>query len=1166
MSHHWSCLLAVLTALGSLTISPSAAAQPAMVKRVALVFDDGPVPAKVEPLLTLLAQEKVAVTFSLVGDRVAENPGVAGTIVAAGHEVANHSQTHSHPQDLTDAALDREVADAQHRIIADAGYTPRWYWPPFLELNDRVRAAVAQTAGLSIYTPRHLVVSRDYDRPVSADEIRRNATTDVRDGSVILFHEWRTETREQLPAILAELRRQGCVFLTFSGLFDSLAASDRAAAPATAASADFPLARPGVVASLYLSAEDWPGVARAAGDVQLDLERVTGTKPALSTGAPAGPAVILAGTVGHSPLIDGLAAQGKIDVGGIRGRWEAFLIEVVEHPLPGVDRALVIAGSDKRGTIYGLYELSARIGVSPWSWWADVSVARRAELTIAAGRQVEPGPAVKYRGIFLNDEAPALTGWTKEKFGGYNSRFYTRVFELLLRLRGNYLWPAMWNSAFNEDDPDNARLADEYGIVMGTSHHEPMLRAQQEWKRHGKGAWNYGTNGEVLRRFWADGMRRNRAFESITTIGMRGDGDEAMSEETNVGLLERIVADQRAIIRETTGREPSAVPQLWALYKEVQAYYEHGMRVPDDVTLLWCDDNWGNLRRLPTAAERTRTGGAGIYYHFDYVGDPRNYKWLNTVPLTKTWEQLHLAWQHGDDRIWIVNVGDLKPMEFPIDFFLHYAWRPDDLPYERLGEYSRAWAARQFGPGPAAEVADLINAYTRLNGRRKPELLAPDTFSLLNYREAEGVLGEWRTLEARANRLETALPAEARPAFFQLVLHPIEACRIVNELLVTAGRNRLYALQGRASTNLLAARARELFQADAALTARWDALLDGKWQHMMDQTHLGYIWWQQPIRNLMPAVTELVVPSAGELAIAVEGDPAARPGDYPVTAEAKLPALSPFGSHSRWVDVFNRGQAPVRFSIETSAPWLRASVTAGEVGPDVRVEISADWSQVPAGLTEGKILIHRPDGLAPLVVKVPVDHRPVGATGYVESDGYLAFDASDYQRAIAAGGITWQNLPGLGRTLGGVTTFPVTAAPGEPGGTGARLEYDLVFRSPGEFRVEMLCAPSLDFQPGQSLSFALSLDDQPPQVLRLSTGQEWERAVADSVRKVTAQLKVAQPGAHVLKFWRVTPAVVLERIVIDTGGLRPSYLGPPASDRATLLSNGAALAPRLNQP
>ena len=459
----------------------------------------------------------------------------------------------------------------------------------------------------------------------------------------------------------------------------------------------FPMVQAKTAAAIYVDSADWPGVARAAADLQADIARVTAVTPGKRSPAllpllratnGLGRAAIIVGTIGRSPIIDRLVREKRIDTAQVAGKWEAFVIQVVANPLPGLASALVIAGSDKRGSIFGIYDVSEQIGVSPWYYWADVPTVHKDALFVKAGRYFEGEPAVKYRGIFLNDEAPALSGWVREKYGmapvsnnparpsdvvNMNHEFYSKVFELILRLKGNYLWPAMWNNAFNEDDPLNPKIADEYGIVMGNSHHEPMLRAQKEWTRHGKGPWDYSKNADVLKAFWEEGVKRNKDYESITTIGMRGDGDRPMagtSLEANVALLEKIVADQRKILSGQVNPDVTKIPQLWALYKEVQGYYEQGMRVPDDVTLLWCDDNWGNIRRLPTPDERKRAGGAGIYYHFDYVGGPRNYKWIDTNPIPKIWEQMNLALEYDAKQIWIVNVGDLKPMEFPIEFFL----------------------------------------------------------------------------------------------------------------------------------------------------------------------------------------------------------------------------------------------------------------------------------------------------------------------------------------------------------------------------------------------------------------------------------------------------------------------------------------------------------------
>ncbi|HEY0945227.1 MAG TPA: glycosyl hydrolase 115 family protein [Opitutaceae bacterium] len=931
--------------------------------------------------------------------------------------------------------------------------------------------------------------------------------------------------------------------------------SDTAGAPAENR---FPLAGRDAAAPLWLDGSDWPGVLRAARDLQADIERVTGVHPALETGQPRQLAdAVIIGTVGRSALIDDLAARGKIDVSAIRGRWEAFHTEVVADPLPGISRALVIAGSDKRGTIYGIYHLSEEIGVSPWYWWADVPVVHRPELHVSPDRHVEPGPAVKYRGIFLNDEAPALTGWVNEKFGGYTHSFYERVFELLLRLRANYLWPAMWDAAFSDDDPLNPQLADEYGVVMGTSHHEPMMRAHKEWRLHGRGAWNYGTNADVLREFWTAGIQRNRPYENIVTLGMRGDGDEPMSEEANVALLQRIVADQRAILAEHVNRDVTQVPQLWALYKEVQEYYEKGMRVPDDVTLLWCDDNWSNLRRVPTAAERSRAGGAGIYYHFDYVGGPRSYKWLNTVPITKTWEQMHLAYEHGADRIWIVNVGDLKPMEFPIEFFLRYAWAPGRIPQENLGDYGRRWAARQFGESHAEEIAALIAAYTKFNGRRKPELLAPETFSLIHYREAETVLTEWQALVARAERVGDALAPQFHDAFFQLVLWPIRASAVVNELHVTAGRNRLYAVQGRASTNLLAERARELFRADAELARAYNELGNGRWRHFADQAHLGYTYWQQPEAGAMPAVTEIQLRDGADMAVAVEGSPASWPHYNPGQAPLTLPPLDRYSQRSRWIEVFNRGREPFSFKAETDAPWLRVEPAEGTVGLETRLEVSVDWSQVPAGARETKVTIKGPSRRA-IVITVPLARPttppPDGFAGFIETGGVVAIEAAHTARRVEKDGLRWQTLADYGRTDSAVTAFPSTA-PSRPlplAPDAARLEYDIHLASAGEVTIELHVSPTLPFVPGRGIRCAVSIDEEEPQVVDIAVrdgSPEWARAVSDAIHRASTRHRVRAPGVHVVKFWPIDPGVVLQRIVIDAGGLQPSYLGPPESPR-----------------
>ena len=661
----------------------------------------------------------------------------------------------------------------------------------------------------------------------------------------------------------------------------------------------------------------------------------------------------------------------------------------------------------------------------------------------------------------------------------------------------------------------------------------------------------------MLREFWAEGVRRNRDFESIITLGMRGDGDLPMSKESNVALLEQIVSDQRKILADNVNSNPSAVPQLWALYKEVQDYYEKGMRVPDDVTLLWCDDNWGNIRRLPTAEERNRSGGAGVYYHFDYVGGPRSYKWLNTVPITKIWEQMNLAYRYGATRIWIVNVGDIKPMEFPIEFFIHVAWDPERWPAERLAEYTRLWAEREFGPEHASAIAEIITKYTKYNGRRKPELLEPTTYSLVNYREAETVQADYQHLAEQAEQIYKALSVEQKDAFFQLVLYPVKACAVLNDLYVTVGRNRMYAVQGRASTNDVVQRARALFREDEQLARYYnEKTAGGKWNHMMDQTHIGYTFWNQPVRNAMPAVQEIQVPVQSDMAVAVEDSAASWPEGGP--GQPTLPAPNVYDRQPRYFEIFNRGQTPFTFSAKASEPWLRLSLTRGAVTREQRIWVSVQWSDVPATATGGSITVNGP-GHRRVVLVVPIVNptspRREELEGFVETDGCVSIEAEHFTRAVETKAVQWKKIPDFGRTVSAMTTFPVTAPSQNLSPAAARLEYRMYLFHDGTVSVEVYLAPTQKFQPGSGFRYAISFDDEIPQLINVHADYsqaEWERSVKDGVRILTSRHVIAQPGYHLLKFWAIDPGLVVEKLVVNIGGVRPSYLGPPESFRRGL--------------
>jgi hypothetical protein len=893
--------------------------------------------------------------------------------------------------------------------------------------------------------------------------------------------------------------------------------------------------------TVVLDGQEWPGVLRAAENFRTDIESVSGAEPdRKSSISSRASAAIIVGTLGRSALIDQIAQAGKIDARAIRGQWEAGLIAVVDHPLPNVDHALVIAGSDKRGTIFALYTLSEQIGVSPWTWWADVRVPHHDGLYVLPGHHVMSSPAVRYRGIFLNDEAPALSGWAREKFGGFNHNFYEHVFELLLRLRANYLWPAMWGSAFNEDDPLNPQLANEYGIVMGTSHHEPMQRAQHEWKLHGKGPWNYQTDSAELDGFWTEGIKRNREYESTITIGMRGDGDKAMSASADTALLARIISEQRKII--AANEDPSKHdPQIWALYKEVQEYYEKGMRVPDDVTLLWSDDNWGNLRRLPTAKERRRSGGAGIYYHFDYVGAPRSYKWLNDISITKVWEQMNLAVEYGADRAWIVNVGDLKPMEFPIEFFLTMARDPKIWGKDDLEAYTVAWATREFGPEHAGQIAQMISRYTQYNSRRKPEQLTPATYSFGAGHEADRIDSEWQALAAEADRIAGELPPEERASYFELVQYPVDACANLGEMYIAAGRNQLYARQERASANFWADETQRLFANDAELSRAYNSLLNDKWHHLMDQTHIGYTSWSDPVTNAMPAVRRISVPAVRRLGIF----PADREDTGTMTTQNAPLYFDPVNHQVRTIDLAPLGSEPVPVALSASVPWVRLSVQRATIAADVTVKVDIDWRRAPQAPAGATVAI-APEDQQMVSFEVRLLPVPGKARGFVENSGVVTIDAGHFSRNNATNGARWEVLPGFGLTLSGIESFPVTARSTVPRSPQACVEYDFTTLSAGSRTLQAILAPTLEFVPNRGLRYSLQLDRQPAQTIdawESNTDGEWARAVSDGVHRVSTPLGALAAGPHTLRFCRVDAGVVLERILIF-GSQPTEYLGP----------------------
>ena len=625
---------------------------------------------------------------------------------------------------------------------------------------------------------------------------------------------------------------------------------------------------------IVISEHDLPGIETAAANLADDFRKVCGTgAPLIKTDktedAEKLPAkAIIAGST-ESPLIRELFKKRKLNEKELKGKYEKYIMTTVADPFPGMEEALVIAGSDRRGTIYGLYELSEQIGVSPWYDWADVAPTKRESIYIAPGCYTAGEPAVKYRGIFLNDEAPCLTGWVKNTYGtDYGDhRFYARVFELLLRLRGNFMWPAMWGWAFYADDPENLKTADEMGIIMGTSHHEPMARNHQEWarKRKENGAWNYATNQETIDGFFTEGIKRMKDTEDIVTIGMRGDGDEAMSAEADVALLKKVIDNQRKIIAKETGKKAKETPQVWALYKEVLDYYDAGLRAPDDVIYLLCDDNWGNVRRLPDAEERKHPGGWGMYYHVDYVGAPRNSKLLNCTPIQNMWEQLELTYDYGVDKLWILNVGDLKPMEYPITLFLDMAWNPKQFTADNLLGHTLRFFEQQLGPDQAKEATRIFNLLCKYNGRVTPEMLDRNTYNL-NTGEWRQVADDYARLEAEALRQYLKLHPKQRDTYNELILFPLQLMGNLHRMYYAQAMNHAAYEKGMPEANEWAAETKRCFDRDAELMKSYNKdIAGGKWDGMMTQKHIGYTIWNDSFpEDTMPEVLTLDFRDAAE--------------------------------------------------------------------------------------------------------------------------------------------------------------------------------------------------------------------------------------------------------------------------------------------------------------
>ncbi|KAF4499440.1 hypothetical protein FAGAP_4371 [Fusarium agapanthi] len=957
---------------------------------------------------------------------------------------------------------------------------------------------------------------------------------------------------------------------------------------------------PLVGASIVVDQSDYPGVIRAARDLSGDFARVTKGDANLLIVISSHSDydkiqtknAIVIGSVASSGIIKTLVQQGKFDTQGIEGKWETFSTSTIEQPLGECEKALVIAGSDKRGTIFGIYTLSEQIGVSPWYWWADVPPKHHKEIYAIEKQTVHGEPSVRHRGIFLNDEAPALTGWVRENFGGYNSKFYVKVFELLLRLKANFLWPAMWpgypnpGASFFTDDPLNQKLADEYGIVISTSHHEPMQRLSNEWFAESPdGSWNWLTNKQKITEFFEHGASRAKGCDSYFTLGIRGEYDKKMLAEDPAAVVQDAIETQRQVIRKVYGGE-DAVPQLFAIYKEVQSMFETGrLNVPEDVTLLFQDDNFGTIRRLPTKEEAKRKGGAGVYYHLQYVGDPRSYKWINTnslaSPQGKVWHQLQQAYHHNARQIWVFNVGDLKPQEIPISFAMALAWDISSIKHDSLPQFFRQAAEREFGAELADEVGSIWHRHDRLLALRKHEHIEPDTFSVLHYREADTVYSRWKELLDDAERLHARVSEEEKAASFQLILHPTKASYIYNKVRWSQALNKLYARQRRNSANKYAQIALDAFNQDFTLSEEYHSLLDGKWNHILMQPHYGYEdTWHAPSRDMIGGLCFVQKrqnsnPIVGQMGVAVEGHEGVRPGRINEESERTHPSrrdlvpgltlrpMSRYGPEARHFDIFTRGVPRINWSVSASQPWVEPSQVSGVLVPeedDARVEISINWDQVPGDFKEEVLIDVRSEEGDFEQVHLPINGRrvPDSFKGFVEQDGFVSIPATDCHLETP-----YLVLPDSGR----LETGSLTLAPGtDSDGSAPYIQYPFyLFSETSKATLVLYFGTTLDLSSEDILTYDVRIDEEQSQSYSLqkrtpeseknaadkgwASADGWFFAASDNVWVRKHALTLGS-GAHTLDVRLGHANMLLEKIVINCGGVAKSYLGPPFGIKA----------------
>ena len=935
-------------------------------------------------------------------------------------------------------------------------------------------------------------------------------------------------------------------------------------------------------ACVYYDAKDFEVVKTTAGLFANDVKEVSGQLLGVATTkeAPQKNCIII-GTLGHNEWIDQMIAKKKLDVEPLKNRWESYLVQLVRNPLPGVDKALVIVGSDRRGAAYGLLSVSRTIGVSPWYWWADAPIIKKDQLHLRVDKYISKEPTVKYRGIFINDEDWGLYRWSRDNFekelGNFGPRTYAKVCELLLRLQANYLCPAMHDAsmAFHRI-PENRVVADRFAILMGASHCEPLLfNTASEWKRDKMGEWDYINNKKGVDSVLNVRVKECAPFENVYTLALRGLHDRAMNASNDMGdrkdMLQEALMAQRQMLIDAIGKPGEEIPQAFTPYKEVLDVYDEGLELPDDVTIIWPDDNYGYMKRLSSPKEQKRSGRSGVYYHSSYLGKPHDHLWMNTVSPTLMYEELRKAYDATADRIWLLNAGDIKSCEFAVDYFLTMAFDIDAFNFERAANYRTEWLCGMLGDQYRNEYQDVVNSFYKLAFARKPEFMGwgyqwttdkhgrernTDTdFSLTNYREVDNRLSEYRRIGGIVENILNNMSDEKQKAcFYQSLYYPVKGCELLNRMVLDGQRNRWYAIQQRASAKDLKKSAKACYDSLEVITKGYNSLLDGKWNHVMTMKQgFAAAYFE------LPKLRDVELASVASLGVMAEGEAVLKG----LQSFHSLPCFNTYLRQSYYIDVFNKGATPLKWKTSVTNDWILVNKKSGETVTEERIEVSIDWAKVPAGeriLGTLDIMSDRGEKES-VYISVFNPTSPSLAemdTLFVENNGYVAMDAASFHRKVENDDIKMIVIPNLGFENTAVQLGnPMAKAQRTAGRNTPRLEYDFYTFEQGSVDVYTYVLPTFPISKDRGYAgheatnvetkYGVCIDEGPvmnPSTSSFEYAQIWYESVLKNCRINKTTLHIDKPGKHTVKIICGDAGTVLQKVVLDFGGMKRSYMGP----------------------